>query len=173
MTTKDEALKQALDALIWTTGSGDFADGGQAREGAVKCLFPAIAACREALAQKDEQEPVADGLPLVIAGAIYDFAGYLTTRNPAISVGATKNAAPIVEHITTWAELHGLQLDDADVYSWHFHLHNKPIKRKPMTEDEIADIWNTHCDAMRNVSIEDAEDIARAIEQSHGIGEQK
>jgi hypothetical protein len=52
-----EALKLALDALIWTTGSGDFGEGGYAHEGAKKCLFPAITAIQEALAQT--QEPVA------------------------------------------------------------------------------------------------------------------
>ena len=52
-----EVLKLALDALIWTTGSGDFGEGGYAHEGAKKCLFPAITAIKEALAQT--QEPVA------------------------------------------------------------------------------------------------------------------
>jgi hypothetical protein len=56
--TKDEALKLALEALIWTTGSGDFGEGGQAYEGAKNCLFPAITALKEALSQP-EQEPVA------------------------------------------------------------------------------------------------------------------
>ena len=51
-----EALKLALDALIWTTGSGDFGEGGYAHEGAKKCLFPAITAIKKALAQP-EQEP--------------------------------------------------------------------------------------------------------------------
>lgn len=57
--TKDEVLKLALEALIWTTGSGDFGEGEYAHEGAKKCLFPAIAAIKEALAQHTEQEPVA------------------------------------------------------------------------------------------------------------------
>jgi hypothetical protein len=60
-----EALKLALDALIWTTGSGDFGEGGQAHEGAKKCLFPAIAAIKEALAQT--QEPVGDEIASIIA----------------------------------------------------------------------------------------------------------
>ena len=50
---KDEALKLALEALIWTTGSDDFGEGGQAYEGAKKCLFPAITAIKEALAQTE------------------------------------------------------------------------------------------------------------------------
>jgi hypothetical protein len=46
----DEALlRQALEALIWTTGSEDFGEGGLAREGALKLLFPTIAALRERL----------------------------------------------------------------------------------------------------------------------------
>jgi hypothetical protein len=54
--TKDKALEMALEALIWTTGSGDFGEGGQAYEGAKNCLFPAITAIEEALAQP-VQEP--------------------------------------------------------------------------------------------------------------------
>jgi hypothetical protein len=51
---RDEALlRQALDALIWTTGSEDFSDGGLAREGALKLLFPTIAALRERLSEKE------------------------------------------------------------------------------------------------------------------------
>lgn len=50
---RDSALlRQALDALIWTTGSADFGEGGLAREGAIKLLFPTIAALRERLGEK-------------------------------------------------------------------------------------------------------------------------
>jgi hypothetical protein len=84
-----EVLKLALDALIWTTGSGDFGEGGYAHEGAKKCLFPAITAIKEALAlqalhdenerlglykeayAQPEQEPVAD-----------DFFRMIANRNP-------------------------------------------------------------------------------------------
>lgn len=51
-TLQDEALlRQALEALIWTTGSEDFGEGGLAREGALKLLFPTIAALRERLSK--------------------------------------------------------------------------------------------------------------------------
>ena len=55
--TKDEVLKMALEALIWTTGSSDFSEGGQAYEGAKKCLFPVIIEIKKALSQS-EQEPI-------------------------------------------------------------------------------------------------------------------
>ena len=53
--TDKEAMAMALDALIWTTGSGDFSEGGRAHDGAKKCLFPAIAALKEALAQPEQE----------------------------------------------------------------------------------------------------------------------
>ena len=51
MTTKDEALKQALDAL--KLGAAMYSPAGTAHAQ----IAAAIIACREALAQKDEQEP--------------------------------------------------------------------------------------------------------------------
>ena len=45
----------------------------------------------------------------------------------------------------------------------------QPAQRQPLTEDQIDDIWNRHCDEMGEASINDAYDIARAIEAAHGI----
>lgn len=59
-----------------------------------------------------------DGLPLVIAGAIFDFSGFLTTREGVIEVGATANASPVADLIKEWAKLRGLSLADAAVLSW-------------------------------------------------------
>jgi hypothetical protein len=46
-------------------------------------------------------------------------------------------------------------------------------QRKPLTEDQIDDIWNRYCDEMGEASINDAYDIARAIEAAHGITGEK
>lgn len=65
MTTKDEALKMALNALEFSKSYlDDLADvhgtSKKAKPGSTAWnVDRAIAACREALAQKDEQEPVA------------------------------------------------------------------------------------------------------------------
>ena len=75
MTTKDEALKQALDALGRVAGDDLQRWKKVADPGSIAWhVLRAIAACREALAQKDEQEPVAIGtewtpcvkLPIVV-----------------------------------------------------------------------------------------------------------
>jgi hypothetical protein len=51
------------------------------------------------------------------------------------------------------------QGDLCDVHYWQ----NK-AKRQPLTDEEIDDIWNRYCDEMGDASINDAYDIARAIE---------
>jgi hypothetical protein len=45
-----------------------------------------------------------------------------------------------------------------------------PPTRRPLTDEEIDDIWNRYCDEMGEASINDAYDIARAIERAHKIG---
>jgi hypothetical protein len=62
-------MQQALEALIWTTGSDDFGDGGKAREGALKLLFPSITALRERLAQPETKhdDPIDDAQDKLIA----------------------------------------------------------------------------------------------------------
>ena len=60
MTTKDEALKQALDAMQQIHPDYHLMPGRIGPQAALLNLHTAIAACREALAQKDEQEPVGE-----------------------------------------------------------------------------------------------------------------
>lgn len=56
MKTLQEGAQKALEALIWTTGSADFGEGGKAREGALNLLFPAIADLRAALEEPIESK---------------------------------------------------------------------------------------------------------------------
>ena len=112
-----EALKLALEALdnlmYWDNGKPDY---DEARE--------AITAIKEALAQHDsvqakpepEQEPVA---PPVIAGALFDFMGWLTSRKERIVLSSADNASPAADAIRDFAKMRGLSLDDAKVQDWN------------------------------------------------------
>ena len=86
-------------------------------------------------AQPATTEPVADGLPLIVAGAIFDFAGFLTTRAEVIEVGSTANAGPVADLVKEWAELRGLNLADAAVLSWQLHITRAslPATTEPLT----------------------------------------
>jgi len=71
-------------------------------------------------------QSVPDGLHLLISGAIYDFAGFLTTQEKTIQVGARVDASAVVDMLKEWAALRGLKLDDAAVLSWQEWLSPTP-----------------------------------------------
>ena len=68
--------------------------------------------------QRTEQEPVAHS---VIAGVLFDFMGWLTSRKERIVLSSADNASPAVEAITEFAKMRNLSLDDAKVQDWHTH----------------------------------------------------
>jgi hypothetical protein len=59
------------------------------------------------------------GTQSLIAGAIFDFMGYLTTRPKTVEAGATQNPTPILDHFTTWAAERGLSIEKAMVQDWN------------------------------------------------------
>jgi len=73
----------------------------------------AVAILEKALAQP---EPVAHS---VIAGVLFDFMGWLTSRKERIVLSSADNASPAVEAITEFAKMRNLSLDDAKVQDWH------------------------------------------------------
>ena len=64
------------------------------------------------------------GCAAVIAGAIFDFAGYLTTlpREKALHCSEAHEAPPMVEAITEWCKRRGLRTDGARVETWRAAL---------------------------------------------------
>ena len=57
-----------------------------------------------------------------IAGAVFDFAGFLTTRESATLFGASADASPMVALLSEWASTRNLNLNNADVERWHLAL---------------------------------------------------
>ena len=55
----------------------------------------------------------------VIAGALFDFMGWLTSRKERIVLSSADNASPAVDAIRDFAKMRGLSLDDAKVHDWH------------------------------------------------------
>ena len=77
-----------------------------------------------------EQEPVEHA---VIAGALFDFMGWLTSRKERIVLSSADEASPAVNAITDFAKMRGLSLNDAKVQDWN----TTPPQRKPLTDEEI------------------------------------
>lgn len=114
------------------------------KENAWSAFTAAIASNRVGIAaqQPATPEPVADGLPLIVAGAIFDFAGFLTTRAEVIEVGSTANAGPVADLVKEWAELRGLNLADAAVLSWQLHITRASLPaHQTATPEPAAGEW--------------------------------
>ncbi len=89
-----------------------------------KGVLAAIEAEDKRRAELGSTDPIAPADPLpadlcvVIAGALFDFAGFLTTRDKVIALGASEEAGAAVEAIEEWAATRGLSLDEAAVGGW-------------------------------------------------------
>lgn len=58
----------------------------------------------------------------VIAGALFDFMGHLTSRDEVLTLSATHLATPAVDALAEWAKKRGLSLDGARVEDWQAAL---------------------------------------------------
>ena len=116
--------------------------------------------------QPAQQEPVAHS---IVAGALFDFMGWLTSRKERLVLSSVNDASPAVEVIKQFAEMRCLSLDEANVKEWQEHLYTRPQAREPLTDEqreEIAKGWRG-----RNWTVGD---IIDATEAAHGItGEKK
>ena len=55
----------------------------------------------------------------MIAGALFDFMGWLTSRSKRIMLSSADDASPAVDAIKDFAKMRGLSLDDAKVQDWN------------------------------------------------------
>ncbi len=98
----------------------DLETAGDNRKGVLQAI-EAEDKRREAVANDDAEatpDPLPADLSVVVAGALFDFLGYLTTRDKVISLGATEEAGAAVEAVSEWAATRGLSLDEAAVGGW-------------------------------------------------------
>jgi hypothetical protein len=79
-------------------------------------------------------QPAPQGEP-VIAGALFDFMGWLTSRKERFVLSSADEASPAVDAIRDFAKMRGLSLDDARVQDWN----TTPQQRTwvGLTNDEV------------------------------------
>ena len=150
MTTKDEALKQALDALGRVAGDDLQRWKKVADPGSIAWhVLRAIATCRAALAQKDEQEPVAE----------------IT----ADDMGRPFNAIRIGAHFYKEIPPVGTKLYTAT--SKRKPLTDEQIREIVDSGDYLGMVF---ADGTKGIALDKVTvcDFARAVEAAHGIGGQ-
>lgn len=144
MTTKDEALKQALDALGRVAGDDLQRWKKVADPGSIAWhVLRAIATCREALAQKDEQEPV-----------LWKWALHSDPTH--------------IGYYTEHPSKYGVDMS-SEKYEWT-PLYTAPPKRQPLTDEGINEIAESMPGGLAGfMKGWGWQQFARAIEAAHGI----
>ncbi len=113
----DKALDLALEALEYIENN---------YMSLPKSGTKAITAIKQARSAQ-AQEPVAHS---VVAGVLFDFMGWLTSREKRLTLSSTDEAGPAVEAITEFAKMRGLSLHDAQVEHWQAILTTPPGGRQ-------------------------------------------
>lgn len=54
----------------------------------------------------------------IVSGAIFDFAGFLTTLDETVEIGMREDASLMVELVRKWSDRRGLPIDNAEVEHW-------------------------------------------------------
>ena len=119
-------------------------------------LYECVACSNNNYPPKQQAESVSHA---AIAGALFDFMGWLTTRKERLILSSTDNASPAVESITEFAKMRGLSLDDARVQDWQNYT--TPPQR-PWVELEAEDLAQIESDEFWQVGNHMA--IAMAVE---------
>ena len=154
--TKDEALKQALDALEYSKSYLDeLADlhgtSKRAKPGSTSWnVNRAITACRAALAQKDEQEPAAYLYTLEYGQSTYDKKVSIHQLNYPFGVCGADYLA---------------KNDEGVSYVRQTKLYTAPPRHQPLTDEKLRAMWVNYAPIVGGVL-----EFARAIEAAHGIG---
>ena len=76
-----------------------------------------------------QAEPVEPVAHRVVAGALFDFMGWLTSRRERLVLSSTDDAAPAADAIKDFAEMRGLSLNDAKVQDWNA---DPPQRQEPV-----------------------------------------
>jgi hypothetical protein len=98
----------------------------------------------------------------VIAGALFDFMGWLTSRKKTLILSSADNASPAVEAITEFAKMRGLSLDGARVQDWQDIAPKQDVPETNfgnMAEPKIGCV-NYDCDKCKAVQDKNLYDLA-------------
>ena len=93
----------------------------------------------------------------IVAGALYDFGGFLTTRDERLIASATDNAAPMADAIKEFLTLRGVDRDCAPFFQWPARCSMAGDTKVPSRiqaafeilknaiQDDPAYAWSWHC----------------------------
>ncbi len=102
----------------------------------------------------------------IVSGALFDFGGYLTTRNERLTASATDNAAPVADAITAFLKLRGVDTECEPFFQWPARCSMANDTKTPnriqaafeilksAMRDEPGYAWTWHC----NIAVASADE---------------
>ncbi len=87
----------------------------------------------------DQKTTIPPEAAVIIAGALFDFLGFLTTRDKATTFGASELCTPAVDLLQEWADTRGLSLDEAVVGGWRELAGGLELAAPALTTEAEAD----------------------------------
>ena len=80
----------------------------------------------------------------IIAGAVYDFAAYLTALKTPVEFGSTKDAAPAAEAVKAWLDAQGLHPANAPELPWRRAVSRVATQYRNPDTGEWCNFANDH-----------------------------
>lgn len=80
----------------------------------------------------------------VVASALFDFGGYLTTRKDSITFGSYEDASPMIKCLQAFAKKRGLSIHDAAVEDWQSMLASAPPALQAENNDATESVNETN-----------------------------
>lgn len=114
---------------------------------------PALRDVAKLYAKYDELYKGQNVIHGVIAGALFDFMGWLTSRPKRIMLSSADEASPAVDAIKEFAKMRGLSLDDARVQDWQDITTPPAAHQAPVQEPKKFDLNDSfeRDEAARNI----------------------
>ncbi|MCS4235054.1 hypothetical protein [Stenotrophomonas sp. BIGb0135] len=114
---------EVIDGLATMTGEElallrEIEAGGKGRVTVLGAIDAALAPPKAAAGRDQAHADVSPELSVVVAGALFDFLGFLTSRDQVITAGASEDPSAVKEAVEEWAAARGLQLDEPAVADW-------------------------------------------------------
>lgn len=114
---------EVIDGLATMTGDElallrEIEAGGKGRVTVLGAIDAALAPPKAAAGRDQAHADVSPELSVVVAGALFDFLGFLTSRDQVITAGASEDPSAVKEAVEEWAAARGLQLDEPAVADW-------------------------------------------------------
>ena len=87
------------------------------------------------LVQSAQHEPVDHA---VIAGALFDFLGWLTSRQQRVTWSSCDDATTAIDAVIEFAKMRGLSLDEVHVLDWQDRIQAEEVLPRPVIDKSAA-----------------------------------